>query len=122
MSQLQTIEFYGFSVSLWGLLFYGIILFVAVGVLISVLLKISKANSQIAKNDKQLREEVGERMLCINCPYCKKRYHKPFHTNNHLASYEPIYCRRFKMSLPTGRTLLVCQANDPRKAMRVKKG
>ena len=121
MLALQTIEINGFSGSVFSFLFYGVLFAIALYFIIFNLIKKSKENSKKMKLEKQLREEVGNRMLCIHCPYCKTRFYKPFRTTYHLSSNVPIYCRRFKKPLPLGTALLVCQADDPLKAMREKK-
>ena len=121
MLALQTIKINGFSGSVFSLLFYGVLFSIALYLIIYNLIKKFKENSRKMKLEKQLREQVGNRMLCIKCSYCKKRFYKPFRTSYHLSTYVPIYCRRFKKPLPLGTALLVCQADDPLKAMREKK-
>lgn len=115
----ETIEYKGLSFSLFSIILYGTLFLVVLVILIICNgIKKAKDNKVRFELEKHLIQEHGKRMLCSNCPHCKKRLDKPFYTRYDLASWRPSYCKRFRMRLPTGPVFLVCQAKDPNKAMR----
>ena len=68
--------------------------------------------------EKELTSKHGNRIACVDCPYCKKYVHRTFYTSNDLSYWAPIYCKKFKIKFTPGQLGQKCQAKDPEKAMR----
>ena len=56
-----------------------------------------KRNRKFVKtNGRRLRRK------CVDCPYCRKKLYRPFHTpkfRNLMVAYVPTYCRKFRVPL-----------------------
>jgi hypothetical protein len=117
----ETIHYGGFSFSPIAIIIYGGLLFYVVAfVIIPSIKKQYLINKERSKLEKELTEQNGQRLLCLDCPYCKNYIHRTFYTSNALSYRAPIYCRKFKIKFAPGRLGQRCQAKDPKKAMREK--
>ena len=115
----ETVHYGGSSFTPIAIIIYGgILIFVLVFVLVPSIKQQHLHDKEQAKIEKELVEQHGERLLCLDCPYCKKYVHRTFYTSNTLSYWAPIYCRKFKIKFDAGQLGQRCQAKDPKRAMR----
>lgn len=115
----ETVYYGGSSFTHIAIIIYGglLICIIVFGIIPSIK-KQHLEDKERLKLEKELMEQYGERLLCLDCPYCKKYIHRTFYTSNELSYWAPIYCRKFKIKFASGQLGQRCQAKDPKKAMR----
>ena len=117
----KTVQYGGFSFSPIAIIIYGGLLFYFLTFhIIPSIKKWCLSEKERLKLEKELTEQNGNRLRCLDCPYCKKYIHRTFYTSNALSYWAPIYCRKFKIKFMSGQLGQRCQAKDPKKAMREK--
>ena len=117
----ETVHYGGSSFAPIAVVIYGgLLLFIVFFVIIPSIIQWYLSNKERSRLEKELTEQHGKRLPCVECPYCKKYIHRTFYTSNALSYWAPIYCRKFKIKFISGQLGQRCQAKDPKKAMREK--
>jgi len=70
----------------------------------------------IRSREAALQKEVGERLRCVECEYCKKRIYAPFFSKP-VKHWVPLYCKKFRFSLSADVNIR-CGAMLPEDAQR----